>query len=373
MQSIIQEALARGSLVESISHEKAPGYLNNEDRAVDAELEQMLKGLKTTIKIVGCGGGGCNTISRISEEGVHDAELIAANTYAQHLLAVDAPKKILLGKRSTRGLGAGAVPQIGEEAAKEAEEDIRNKLQGSDIVFLTCGLGGGTGTGSISVIAEAAKDMDALTVAFVTMPFNGEGKLRSQNARYGLDKLRRSADTVVVIQNDKLLEIAPHLPLNLAFKMADEVLMRSIKGLTEIITKPGLVNLDFNDLKTIMKSGGVAVIGIGESDGIRDRAKEAVDEALTSPFLDLDISSASGVLVNVVGGADMSIAEAEEVANIVQAKVSPNARIIWGAAVDPTMEKSIKVMIVLTGVRSPQLVGRSERILDKELNMPFVR
>jgi cell division protein FtsZ len=359
MKSIVQEALARNVNMVSVSEPK-PSY-QPRNSEVDAELEQMLKKLKTNIRIIGCGGGGSNTINRLAEEGIIGAELIAANTDAQHLLSIQAPKKILLGRRATRGLGAGALPQVGEEAAREAEEEIRSSIHGAHIVFIACGLGGGTGTGSASVVGGLAREEGALTIAFATYPFKGEGKLRGENAQYGLDKLRDVVDTVVVIPNDKLLELVPRLSLNKAFKVADEILMRSIKGLTEIITKPGLVNLDFNDLKTIMKSAGVAMIGLGESSNeSEDRALEAVNEALNSPLLELDISDATGVLVNVTGGQDMTVSEAERVAEEVHARVNANARIIWGAAIDPTLENTVRVMLVVTGVKSKQVLGKKK-------------
>ena len=359
MKSIVQEALSRNVNMQNIQETKPDPPSHN--LVVDAELEQMLRKLKTNIKIIGCGGGGSNTINRLAEEGIIGAELIATNTDAQHLLSIQAPRKILLGRRVTRGLGAGALPQVGEDAAREAEEEIRIAITGSHIVFLACGLGGGTGTGAASVIGGIAKDAGALTIAFATFPFKGEGKLRMENAKYGLDKLRDVVDTVVVIPNDKLLELVPRLSLNAAFKVADEILMRSIKGLTEIITKPGLVNLDFNDLKTIMKSAGVAMIGLGESSSEgEDRALEAVNEALNSPLLEMDISEATGVLVNVTGGLDMTVSEAERVAEEVHARVNSNARIIWGAAVDPTLENTVRVMLVVTGVKSKQVLGKRQ-------------
>ncbi|MBI4417088.1 MAG: cell division protein FtsZ [Euryarchaeota archaeon] len=330
-----------------------------EDARVDAELQEMLTKLRTNIKILGIGGGGSNTVSRIFSEGIVGAELFAANTDAQHLLAIKSPKKILLGRRVTRGLGAGALPAIGEEAAREAEEELRSVLHGADMVFITCGLGGGTGTGGSGYIARLAKEMGALTIGVVTMPFRGEGKLRLEAAEWGLDRLREAADTVIVIPNDKLLELVPRLSLQAAFKFADEVLMRSIKGLTELITKPGLVNLDFSDVKTIMKGGGVAMIGLGESQAAGDeRATEAVQEAINSPLLEVDISGATGVLLNVTGGGDMTIGEAEKVAEVAQGRVSPNARIIWGASVDPSLEHTMRVMIIATGVKSKQILGR---------------
>jgi len=329
------------------------------DTKVDAELEQILRNLKTNIKIIGVGGGGCNTIARVVDEGVVGADMYAANTDAQHLLVTRAEKKILLGKRTTRGLGAGAIPQIGEEAAREAEDEIKKALQDTHICFITCGLGGGTGTGGAATIAQMAKEAGALTIAVATVPFSGEGRLRMENAEWGLERLREMADTVVVIPNDKLLELVPKLSLNAAFKVADEVLMRSIKGLTEMITRPGLINLDFNDLKTIMKGGGVAMIGLGESsEDSDDRALDAIDQAINSPLLEVDISEATGVLVDVIGGMDMTISEAQRAAEEIQKKVSQNARIIWGAAIDPSIENSIRVMMVVTGVKSKQIMGR---------------
>ncbi len=372
MKSIVQEALSRNVSMERMG-EPIPSSspANNE---ADAELEQLLRKLKTNIKIIGCGGGGSNTITRIAEEGIVGADLIAANTDAQHLLSVRAPRKILMGRRATRGLGAGALPQVGEEAAREAEEEIRTALGGANIVFISCGLGGGTGTGSASVVSGIAKEMGALTIAFATVPFKGEGRLRMENAQYGLDKLRDIVDTVVVIPNDKLLELVPRLSLNAAFKVADEILMRSIKGLTEIITKPGLVNLDYNDLKTIMKSAGVAMIGLGESSSDEDRALDAINEALNSPLLEMDISDASGVLINVTGGLDMTVSEAERVAEEVHARVNPNARIIWGAAIDPTLDHTIRVMLVVTGVKSSQVLGK-KRYYDgiEHVGVDFVK
>ncbi|HOB38295.1 MAG TPA: cell division protein FtsZ [Methanomassiliicoccaceae archaeon] len=339
----------------------------------DAELMEVLRKLRTNVKIIGCGGGGCNTIDRIMQEGIAGADIYAANTDAQHLLAVRAPHKILLGRRSTRGLGAGALPQVGEEAAKEAEDEVRKAMAEAHIVFVTAGMGGGTGTGAAPYVAKIAKDMGALTVAVTTLPFRGEGNLRRENAEWGLERLRNAADTVIVIPNDKLLEICPRLALNAAFKVADEVLVRAIKGITELITKPGLVNLDFNDLKTIMKGAGVAMIGLGESSGDSDdRAVDAINDALNSPLLDVDISGATGVLVNVVGGGDMTISEAEKVADIIRSKVSSDARIIWGAAVDPTLENRIRVMVVITGVSSKQILGRqpgSNRLSDTEVDI----
>ena len=329
--------------------EETPNLLTNAPReATDAELEEMVRRMRTNIRIFGLGGGGSNTVARIFEEGISGAELYACNTDAQHLLAIKAPHKILLGRRSTKGLGAGALPQIGEEAAREAEEELHTALQGSDIVFVTCGLGGGTGTGSSSIVARMAKGLGALTIGVVTLPFRGEGRLRME-----------AADTVITIPNDKLLDLVPRLALQAAFKFADEVLMRAIKGLTETITKPGLVNTDFNDIRTVMTGAGVAMIGMGESQAVGDeRAVAAVEEAVNSPLLEVDISTAKGVLVNVTGGNDMTLSEAERVVEMLEQRVASDARIIWGARVEPSLEHTMRVMLVATGVRSKQIMGR---------------
>ncbi len=338
----------------------------------DEDLEKVLQSLTTTIKVVGCGGAGTNTITRCFGEGINGAELIAVNTDAQHLLLAQAPYKILIGRHLTRGLGAGSLPQIGEEAAKESEQDIRDAITPADMIFVTCGLGGGTGTGCAPIVAQIAREAGALTIGVVTLPFSVEGMVRLDNAEAGLKRLREVCDTVIVIPNDKLLDIVPNLALNAAFKVADEVLMRSIKGITEMITMPGLVNLDFADLKTVMKRGGVALIGLGEAEG-DNKAVDAITEALNSPLLEVDISEATGALVNVTGGNDMTLREAEKVVEEIYSKIDKNARIIWGTTIDPSMKKSIRAMLVITGVKSKQIVGPMERSREeKEFGIDFV-
>jgi cell division protein FtsZ len=325
----------------------------------DEELAKLVEQLKVNIKIIGCGGGGSNTINRLTEAGVYGATLIAANTDAPHLLQVKSNRKILLGKRTTRGLGAGADPMVGAESAKEADEDLRSLVSRSDIVFVTAGMGGGTGTGSAPYVAQLAKENGALVIAIVTIPFTAEGKLRMENALWGIDRLKKYADTTIVIPNDKLLELVPKLPLDQAFKVADEVLMEGLKGLTEIITKPGLVNLDYADIKAIMDKGGVAMIGIGESEGSTDRVAEAVDDAVNSPLIEADIAQAKGALIRIVGDPQMSVTEAQRAAELIQKRINPMAKIIWGASIDPTMEGKIKVLVVLTGVKSPYILDTS--------------
>ena len=329
------------------------------------ELEEVLSGLTTSIKVIGCGGAGTNTIARCFGEGITGAEMISLNTDAQHLLLAESPHKILIGRHLTRGLGAGSLPQIGEEAARSSEQDIRDAIVPADMVFVTCGLGGGTGTGSSPVVAQIAKNTGALTIGVVTLPFSVEGAIRMENAEEGLKRLREICDTVIVIPNDKLLDIVPNLSLNAAFKVADEVLMRSIKGITEMITMPGLVNLDFADLKTVMTRGGVAMIGLGEAEG-ENKAINAVSEALNSPLIEVDISEATGALVNVTGGDDMTISEAEKVVEEIYSRINQNARIIWGTTIEPSLKRSLRAMLVITGVKSKQILGPAHRAFDKQ-------
>ncbi len=364
MKSIIKSALGDDGNSFSDSPTTTPGVVGIQSPRAplaspdDEELAKIVEQLKVGIKIVGCGGGGTNTINRCMEEGVFGAEMIAANTDAKHLLTVKAHRKVLLGKRITRGLGAGALPQVGEEAAREAEEDLLNALGRVDIAFVTAGMGGGTGTGSAPIVADIAKRQKALVISVVTLPFTSEGRVRMENALFGLEKQRRNSDTTIVIPNDKLLQLVPRLPLDQAFKVADGILMEALKGLTEIITKPGLVNLDYADIKTIMAGGGVAMIGIGESEGTgQNKIEQAVQEAIASPLIEADISEAKGALIRVVGDDQMSVAEAEGAVRLVQQKVSPNARIIWGASIDPTLKGAIRVLVVLTGVKSPYMLG----------------
>jgi len=323
----------------------------------DEELLKFIESAAPKICVVGSGGAGCNTLNRIFEVGIEGASTVAMNTDAHHLVKTKADKKLLLGKNTTKGLGAGSNPSVGEEAAKESKEEIGKLLSNSQMVFVTCGLGGGTGTGSAHIIAEEAKNLGALTISVVTLPFISEGKVRRQNALEGLNKLKRQVDTVIVIPNDKLLAIVPDLPLNTAFKVADEVLSSSVKGITELVTKVGLVNLDFADLRTILKDAGCAVIGFGESNANvkpDERAITAVENALSSPLLDTDISEANKALVNVTGGADMTLREAELVVEELSKKIHPNSHIIWGARVEPDLSKAMmKVLVVIAGAKLP--------------------
>ncbi|MEM1988441.1 MAG: cell division protein FtsZ [Candidatus Woesearchaeota archaeon] len=341
---------------------------------VDEELRKIVENQKTRIKIVGIGGGGNNTIDRISQVGIEGAETIAINTDAQDLLYTQANKKILIGKELTRGLGAGANPKVGEDAAKESLGDLRLALENSDLVFITCGLGGGTGTGAAPVVAEVAKKQGALVISIVTMPFSMEGKARKENAMQGLLKLQKNSDTVIVIPNDKLLELIPNLSINIAFKVADEILTNAVKGISDMITKTGLINVDFADVKTVMKEGGVALIGLGESD-TENRAEEAVEKALNNPLLDVDISGGKAALINVSGGEDLSLAEAKKVVESISQKLNPDAVIIWGAQISKDLGRNLRVLIIVTGVKSRQIFGISKKYRDldeDELGIDFI-
>ncbi|MFH1608206.1 MAG: cell division protein FtsZ [archaeon] len=351
--------------------------LSSEVREVDKELAELLKKQVAKIKVIGVGGGGGNSLSRMRELGIKGGELIAINTDAQDLLYANADHKILIGKELTQGLGAGSNPKIGAEAAKESESEIKKKIAGSDMIFITCGLGGGTGTGAAPVIAQLAKKQGALTIGIVTLPFTIEGRKRIENAMDGLERMESVVDTLIVIPNDKLLELAPDLPLHTAFKIADEILTNAVKGTTELVTASGLVNLDFADIKTVMVDGGVSLIGMGESDSA-NRALEAVEKAIQNPLLDVDISQATGALVNIIGGADMSLEECKGIIETVGDKLSPDAKLIWGAQIAEDMEKSIRVLLIVTGVKSSQILGHGEPIesikhreIEEELGIEF--
>ncbi len=358
--------------------ESKPQVFNsNELRGIDEELEELLKKQSAKIKVVGIGGGGNNSLSRMKEIGIKGGELIAINTDAQDLLYSNANQKILIGKELTQGLGAGSNPKVGEEAAKESESEIKKKLLGADMVFITCGLGGGTGTGGAPEIARLAKKQGSLTIGVVTLPFTIEGKKRIENATNGLERLESMVDTLIVIPNDKLLELAPELPLHTAFKISDEILTNAVKGVTELVTTSGLVNLDFADIKAVMTDGGVSLIGMGESD-TEQRALDAVNKAINNPLLDVDISDATGALVNVIGGNDMSLDECKDIIDEVGQKLNPDAKLIWGAQISPDMEKSIRVLLIVTGVKSSQILGQGEsletmrhREIEEELGIEF--
>lgn len=368
--------MAVESIIDSaLSAEKSQPTFN---RPEDEELRKILESRKAEIKVVGVGGSGNNTISRLMQVGIVGAETIAVNTDAQDLLYTDADKKILIGKELTSGLGAGADPKVGMEAAKESREEIKKALEGADLVFISCGLGGGTGTGAGPVVADVAKKLGILTVGIVTLPFTMEGRSRFGNAQIGLENMETTVDTLIVIPNDKLLEIVPDVSITTAFKVADEILVNSVKGIAELITKPGLVNLDFADIRAVMGSGGLAMIGMGESD-TDNRAVESVEKSLNNPLLDVDINGASGALINVSGGLDITIRECQEIVENVASKISPDAKIIWGAMVDKAMGDTIRSMLIVTGVKSNQIYGpqrtytsEKQKEIEKILGVDFI-
>jgi cell division protein FtsZ len=331
----------------------------------DEDLRKLLETRRAEIKVMGIGGAGNNTVSRMMQVGIVGAEIVAVNTDAQDLLYTDADGKVLIGKDLTRGLGAGADPKVGTEAARESREDIKDALKGGDMVFITCGLGGGTGTGASPVIAEIAKKMGLLTVGVVTLPFSMEGRQRMSNAQGGLDELQKNVDTLIIIPNDKLLEIVPDVSVVTAFKVCDEILVNAVKGITELVTKPGLVNLDFADIRAVMTNGGTAMIGLGESD-TENRAVEAVEKALNNPLLDVDIEEASGALVNVSGGTDITIRECQEIVEAVSAKISGDAKIIWGAQISKELGDIVRALLIVTGVRASEAYVFGERVFPKE-------
>jgi cell division protein FtsZ len=334
----------------------------------DEELLKFIEASKPKIYVVGTGGSGSNTVSRMAEVAIDGTTFIAMNTDAQHLVRIKSQRKLLLGKKATRGLGAGSDPKLGEEATHESKDEIRHMLSDAQLVFVTCGMGGGTGTGSAPVIAHEAKELGALSIGIVTLPFSSEGRARMRNALDGLGRLKRATDTTIIIPNDKLLNIAPDLPLNMAFKVSDEVLANATKGIIEMVTKPGMVNIDFADLRSVLKDSGYAVIGVGESTNIqtKDRALIAVENTLKSPLLDVDLSTAKKALVNITGGQDMTLREAESIFQEVSSRINDDAMLKWGARIEPNMAKSaIKVMVVMGGV---EYANYTENGIKKKVN-----
>ena len=326
----------------------------------DQEIALLAEASKPRIVVVGCGGGGSNTVDRCLEDGIGGAELCAINTDLAHLLSVRAHRKILLGRRATRGRGAGSRPEVGLTATLETEEELRQFLGGAQMAFVTAGLGGGTGTGSAPTVARIARAQGALTVGVVTLPFRGEGTVRREVAVEGLEQLRRVCDTTIVIENDRLLQISPRAHLSTAFKTADSVLASAMKGITETITRPGLVNLDFADIRTIMRDGGVALVGLGKSDRGTDRASDAGAMALNSPLLGpVDLAQAKGALVHVIGPPTMSVREAQGAAQVVAERVPKEARILWGCTIErtrPREDPPVQVLVIVTGVRATELL-----------------
>ncbi len=311
------------------------------------------------IKVFGVGGAGSNMASWLYKKGVKGAEIVACNTDKQHLDMSSADKKILIGRDLTRGLGAGGFANVGMEAAKEQLSELKESLKDADMVFVCAGEGGGTGTGAAPVVAQAAKDVGAIVIGTVTTPFSIE-RARVDKAEFGLQQLRSVCDTVVVIDNNRLVQIAGNLPIQQAFAVANELVSTMIKGIVEIIAVPSLVNLDYADVKAIMGAGGVAVVGVGQADGER-RVEEATKRALTNPLLDVSYKGATGALIHVSGGPDMTLEEVARVGDGVTETLDADANVIWGARVEDALKNSIRVMTIITGVQSPYVIGRSQQ------------
>jgi cell division protein FtsZ len=316
------------------------------------------------IKVVGIGGGGVNAINRMIDVGLKGVEFIAINTDAQHLLMSDADVKLDIGRKSTKGLGAGAAPEKGREAALDHADEIEEILRGADMVFVTAGEGGGTGTGGAPVVAKIARDLGALTIGVVTRPFSFEGKIRQSQADIGIEELRSEVDTLIVIPNDRLLAISDRSITAVdAFRSADQVLLSGVQGITEIITQPGLINLDFADVKTVMTDAGSALMGIGSARG-EDRARRAAELAISSPLLDTSIDGAMGVLLSVAGGSDLGLFEINEACELVQSAAHPDARIIFGTTIDDALGDEVRITVIAAGFSGGEPKKVSVPVID---------
>jgi cell division protein FtsZ len=301
------------------------------------------------IKVVGVGGGGSNAVNRMIEEGIQGVEFVAINTDAQALMLSKAPTRVRIGNKLTRGLGAGGDPEVGRKSAEESSEDLYNAMKGADMVFITAGLGGGTGTGAAPIVAQICREVGALTIGVVTRPFTFEGSRRMQSCETGMGKLKEQTDTLIVIPNDRLLQIMDkRASLNDSFKMADDVLRQGIQGISELITVPGLINLDFADVRTIMSEGGAALMAVGKASG-EDRARLAAEQAISSQLLDITIDGAKGVLFNVTGGPSLTLFEVNQAAAMIRETTHPDVNLIFGAVIDPDMGDEIRVTVIATG------------------------
>ncbi len=323
------------------------------------------------IRVVGVGGGGSNAVNRMIDEGIVGVDFIAINTDSQALMQSRAPQRIHIGERATRGLGAGGNPEIGERAAEESIDELREALRGSDMVFVTAGMGGGTGTGATAVLSRLAREEGALTIGVVTRPFNFEGAKRTKAAEAGIERLKEYVDTLIVIPNDRLLESADkRLSLLDAFKMADDVLRQGIQGISELITVPGLINLDFADVRAIMSMGGAALMAVGHGKG-ENRAQDAAMQALSSRLLDVTIDGARGILFNVTGGPDLSLFEINQAASIIRETAHPDVNLIFGAVIDEKMGNEIRITVIATGFEHPG--SNMRRVLPSAATRPVQR
>jgi cell division protein FtsZ len=318
------------------------------------------------IRVVGVGGGGSNAVNRMIAEGLSGVDFIAINTDAQALMLSDAPTRVRIGDKLTRGLGVGGNPDTGQKAAEESSDELHDVLEDSDMVFITAGMGGGTGTGAAPVIAQIAREMDALTIGVVTRPFSWEGAVRSETSRVGIEQLKEAVDTLIVIPNDRLLEITDkRVSLQDAFSLADDVLRQGVQGISELITVPGLINLDFADVRTIMSEGGAALMAVGHASG-ENRAVEAAQQAISSRLLDITIDGARGILFNVTGGTDLSLFEVNEAASIIKQTAHPEVNLIFGAVIDEKMGDEIRIIVIATGFDQAEPRPRTARAVFSE-------
>ncbi len=347
MESFVQDALKMAEKEQQLKRAAAGAAEDVEDFGTPK------------IVVVGCGGGGNNTVNRLYNIGVAGADTIAINTDKIHLDITQADKKILIGKSITRGLGAGGFPEIGKRAAELARGTLEEVLKNANLVFVTAGMGGGTGTGVAPVVAQIAKDQGAIVIGMVTSPFRVE-RARMVKAEEGLDDLRNSADTVIVLDNNRLLDYVPNLPIDQAFSVMDQLISETVKGISETITQPSLINLDYADVRAIMKGGGLAVMLVGEAKG-QDKAKEVVRAALNHPLLDVDTAGATGCLLHITGGPDMSLHEAEQIASSLTYELDSHANVIWGARVRKDYESKVRCMAIMTGIKSAQIIGPSDQ------------
>ncbi len=358
MKSLIENAVTKA------------GAAKEEDKLEDFSSPKIM--------VVGAGGAGCNAVNRLAGMGISGAQLVAVNTDKQHLAMInDELTKILIGRSVTRGLGAGGYPEIGEKAAEVSRNALEEVLSDVDLLFISAGMGGGTGTGSAPVIAEIAKEQGAIVVAIVTYPFALE-KARLVKAEEGILKLQEVTDTVVVIDNNRLVELVPNLPIQDAFKVADEVVARTVRGITETITQPSLINLDYADVRAVMAGKGLSVIAVGESKSV-DKVNEVVDDTLKNALLDVDMQGATGALIHITGGPELTLGEANAVGEMLTEQIDPRATVIWGARVDPTFENKIEVIAIFTGVTSPYINNAKNRPQDRNttrdsgLGIDFIR
>ncbi len=340
MESLIADALARSASMPT-----------------PEAASKNLKPAGVKISVVGCGGAGTNTVSRLTQMGVTSAETIAINTDANHLRMVQANKKMLIGAHMTKGLGAGGFPEVGRKCAEQAKDNIAKMLEGSELVFVTAGMGGGTGTGSAPVVAQVAREQGAITVGVVTFPFALE-RARLDKADWGLEALAEHCDTVVIIDNNRLVQYVPNLPMNQAFAVADTLVAKAVKGISDTIMLPSLVNIDFADVRSILGNAGMAMISVGEASG-RDRVAGVVKNTLEHPLLDVEYSGSKGALIHVQGGSQLSLGEVTSIGEGITDAFDQKANVIWGARVNPDMGDKVVVTSIITGVHSPQLIGKS--------------